>query len=120
MSQELKKIVEQDVAQYIESAFTRVLREQIDPQYIVEVKGGEFACDDYGTLYKTLYGNSPDCMDIFKKAEQLRIQMGGTGLPNQVIADLIEGMLWIPNDQPDVGYKVKLEGYWLFKPPLIH
>jgi len=120
MPQELKQVIEQDVAQYIESAFTRVEREHIDPLYIVQVNGGEFACDDYGTLYKTLFGNSPESMDVFNMATQLRIQEGAPGLSNQAIADLIEGTMWVPNSQPDTGYRIKLEGYWLFKPPFTH
>lgn len=108
-----------DCAAYMADNFSRVSRESLHPEYIVKVNQGEFGCDDYHLLFKTIWGNNPDCMLLYQKAIQLREALDSPPLKNAEVASMIEALGFQPNSEPDTLYQVSLTGFWCAKAPPI-
>lgn len=110
--------IETDVAHVISHAFTRVERHQLPEAYWVKTKSGDdFGCDDYGLLFNHIFGHRPDLSELIAKATTLAQLHGETGLSNQQLATIIEGVAVVFEDQKEM-HQVALSGYWRAKPPI--
>lgn len=108
--------IENTVGPYIADKFTRVDPAHLGSGFLTKVKYGTFGCDDYHLLFTTIFGERHDLMSLYNKGIYLAQLRGKTGLSNQEVASIIEGIAILTPDEKHL-HAVKLEGFWRAKPP---
>lgn len=116
MSSICRTRIEIAVGPIIADRFTEVTKAQLDPGHITKIKSGTFGCDDYDLLVRTIFADRSDFMEMYDKAIVLAQRLGKTGLTNQEVTNLIEGVAVLSQNENQLR-TIRLKGFWRAKPP---
>ena len=104
-----------DLPAALSGVFVPVTEDGIHPDYIVDLDGRRFGCDDYGLLYRTLFKDREDVLTVLTLANDLRVLQGAKNMSNMEIANLIEAVAVVVGET-NTWTVIKLEGFWITRP----
>ena len=104
-----------DLHAALSEVFEQVTEEGIHPDYVIDLDGRRFGCDDYGLLYRTLFKDREDVLTVLTLANDLRILEGAKSMSNTEIANLIEAVAVVV-EETNTWTAIELEGFWITRP----
>ena len=104
-----------DLHAALSEVFDQVTEEGIHPDYVIDLDGRRFGCDDYGLLYRTLFKDREDVLSVLTLANDLRVLQGAKSMSNMEIANLIEAVAVVV-EETNTWTVIKLEGFWITRP----